>query len=74
MYKVIQRIYLAHLLVKEALDWLNSRALNYINGRIPSSPISAQSNAPRIMHISDSMDLDIESLYARIPQLRRNEI
>jgi len=74
LYKVIQRIYLAHLLFKEALDWLDSRALNYINGRIPSSPISAQSSAPRIMHISDSMDLDIESLYARIPQLRRKEI
>lgn len=73
LYKIIQRMYLAHTLFKETLDWLDSKARGYINGRIPSCPISAQSNAPRIKHTSDSTDLDIVTLYLRIPKLRRME-
>ncbi len=73
LYKVIQRMYLTHTLFKETLDWLDDKAIVYINGRIPSSPISAQSNAPRIKHISNSTDLDIETLYSRIPRLRKME-
>lgn len=73
LYKVIQRICLSHLLYKEAIDWLDAKSQTYINGRIPSSPISAQTNAPRINHKYDSEDLDISTLYLRIPKLRKLE-
>lgn len=73
LYKVIQRMCLAHTLFKETLDWLDNKSQIYINGRIASSPISAQTEAPRINHISDSDDLDISTLYSRIPKLTRLE-
>lgn len=73
LYKVIQRMYLAHLLFKETLEWLDNKSLAYIEGRKSSSPISAQSVAPRINHVPGVIDLNIEELYEKIPQLKRNE-
>lgn len=72
-FKVIQRCYLAHKLFKETLDWLDIKSQNYINGRLPSSPVSASTCAPRLNHISDNDDLSIDELYRLIPQMRKLE-
>lgn len=72
-FKVIQRCYLAHILFKETLDWLDIKSQNYISGRLPSSPVSASTHAPRLNHISDDDDLSIEELYRLIPQMRKIE-
>lgn len=72
-FKVIQRCYLAHILFKETLDWLDIKSQNYINGRLPSSHISASTHAPRLNHVSDDDDLNLEELYKLIPQMRKIE-
>jgi hypothetical protein len=73
LYKVIQRMYLAHLYFNETLEWLDNKALIYIRGRMLYSPISSQTVAPRINHTLGETDFNIEELYKKIPQLRKNE-
>lgn len=69
--RIIQRCYLAHELYRETLNWLDEQSQIYINGRTSSSPVSALNVAPRINHLGDSEDLDIDTLYFRLPKIQR---
>ena len=50
---------------------LSPQSQIYINGRTSSSPVSALNVAPRINHLGDSEDLDIDTLYFRLPKIQR---
>lgn len=70
-FMLVQRMYLAHVLFEETLNWLDEEAKKYILSRIPSSPISAITKAPRYLHTDDTLDLSVEEIYKRIPSLNR---
>lgn len=63
-YKLTQRIYLANILFKPALDILDSWCNDYINNMRSSSPISSSADAPR--YIKSNPDLDMKFIYRNL--------
>lgn len=68
-FKATQRNYLAQQLFFQTLNWLDSRSFEYISSIQVRSPISATTDAPRLMH--EVADLDVECIYKRIPLIRK---
>lgn len=68
-FKVTQRSYLANQLFEQTLRWLDTKSDIYITNMQERCPISATMDAPRLLH--SEADLDIVTIYNRIPMIRK---
>ncbi|HEX4054736.1 MAG TPA: hypothetical protein VHX86_10770 [Tepidisphaeraceae bacterium] len=62
--KVVQRLYLADAIFREALAWVDGKASTYLAAPINDGTVSATTAAPR--RITGNPDLDLATIYANL--------
>jgi len=63
--KAVQRIYLSRVVFFDALTWCDGQSTTYLAKTTHRSPIASTTPAPRFIHTTP--DVDIETIYRRLP-------